>query len=214
MEVFMEIKLENVNLTLDKNEVLKEINLSLEGGHIYGLIGRNGSGKSMLLKTICGFIPPTSGKVFVNQVDLYQTHTFPQNTRALLDKPEYINELTGYENLELLASILHKDYKKMILEALEKVNLSEEKNKKFGKYSLGMKQKLGIAQVIMEDPDIMIFDEPFNGLEEESANKIRELLKEYKSRGKLIIIATHIKEDIESLCDVIYRMDAGKIIQQ
>lgn len=210
----MEIKLENVNLTLDKNEVLKEINLSLEGGHIYGLIGRNGSGKSMLLKTICGFIPPTSGKVFVNQVDLYQTHTFPQNTRALLDKPEYINELTGYENLELLASILHKDYKKMILEALEKVNLSEEKNKKFGKYSLGMKQKLGIAQVIMEDPDIMIFDEPFNGLEEESANKIRELLKEYKSRGKLIIIATHIKEDIESLCDVIYRMDAGKIIQQ
>lgn len=210
----MEIKLENVNLTLEKNEVLKEINLSLEGGHIYGLIGRNGSGKSMLLKTICGFIPPTSGKVFVNQVDLYQTHTFPQNTRALLDKPEYINELTGYENLELLASILHKDYKKMILEALEKVNLSEEKNKKFGKYSLGMKQKLGIAQVIMEDPDIMIFDEPFNGLEEESANKIRELLKEYKSRGKLIIIATHIKEDIDSLCDVIYRMDAGKIIQQ
>lgn len=207
----MEIRLENVNLTLDKNEILKEINLSLEGGHIYGLVGRNGCGKSMLLKTICGFIPPTSGKVFVNQVDLYETHTFPQNTRALLDKPEYINELTGYENLELLASILHKDYKTMILEALQKVNLSEEKNKKFGKYSLGMKQKLGIAQVIMENPDIMIFDEPFNGLEEESANKIRELLKEYKSSGKLIIIATHIREDIDSLCDVIYRMDAGKI---
>ena len=210
----MKIELNNVTKKLDKELVLNDISLSLDSGKIYGLVGRNGSGKSMLLKTICGFVKPDKGYVKVDGEDIYKNNTFPKKTAALIERPNYLPDLTGYENLKMLASINKIIGDKEILNTLEKVNLLEEKDKKFKKYSLGMKQKLGIAQVLMENPDIMIFDEPFNGLEEESVKKIRKLLLDEKKKGKLIIIATHIKEDINELCDIIYRVDNGRIINK
>lgn len=207
----MKIEIKNVTKKIDKEMVLNDISLSLNSGTIYGLVGRNGSGKSMLLKTICGFVKPDKGYVIVNGEDIYKNNTFPKNTAALIERPNYLPELTGFENLKMLASINKKIDDTEILNTLKKVNLLDEKDKKFKKYSLGMKQKLGIAQVLMENPDIMILDEPFNGLEEESANKIRKILLEEKEKGKLIIIATHIKEDIDELCNVIFHIDKGKI---
>lgn len=210
----MKIEVKDVTKKLDKELVLNDVSLSLDSGKIYGLVGRNGSGKSMLLKTICGFVKPDKGYVKVGGEDIYKNNTFPKKTAALIERPNYLPDLTGYENLKMLASINKVINDKEILNTLEKVNLLEEKDKKFKKYSLGMKQKLGIAQVLMENPDIMIFDEPFNGLEEESVKKIRKLLLDEKKKGKLIIIATHIKEDINELCDIIYRVDNGNIINK
>ena len=210
----MKIEVKDVTKKLDKELVLNDVSLSLDSGKIYGLVGRNGSGKSMLLKTICGFVKPDKGYVKVGGEDIYKNNTFPKKTAALIERPNYLPDLTGYENLKMLASINKIIGDKEILNTLEKVNLLEEKDKKFKKYSLGMKQKLGIAQVLMENPDIMIFDEPFNGLEEKRIKKIRKLLLDEKKKGKLIIIATHIKEDINELCDIIYRVDNGKIINK
>lgn len=205
------IELKNVYKKFGENVVLNNINVKFTKNNIYGLIGRNGSGKTMILNTICGFVKPTSGEIIINNVNIYKNNTFPKNTRALIEGPKFLNNLTGYENLELLASINNKVGKKEIEKVLKEVNLFEEKDKIYSKYSLGMKQKLGIAQVLMENPDILIFDEPFNGLDEQSATKIRKILLKQKEMGKIIIIATHIKEDIEQLCNKIYKIDAGKL---
>lgn len=207
----MEINIKNLTKKLGDQVVLNDISLKFENGKIYGLIGRNGSGKTMLLKSICGFVVPDSGSVVVDGVDIYEKATFPKSTAALLDHPNYLPDLTGYENLKMLANIQNIIGDEEILKTLEDVNLIDEKDKQFKKYSMGMKQKLGIAQVLMEDPSIMIFDEPFNGLEDESASKIRELLKN-KKKDKIIIISTHIKEDIESLCDEIYTIKSGSVV--
>lgn len=195
---------------IDNNIVLDNVNLKLKKGYIYGLVGRNGSGKTMLLNTICGFIKPTSGKILVNNIDLYEEKKFLPNSRALIEHPKFIDNLSGYENLELLAGINKIIGKEEIEQVLKEVDLYEHKDKKYGKYSLGMKQKLGIAQVLMENPEIMILDEPFNGLDQKSADKIRKKLKNIK-KDKIIIIATHIKDDIEELCDYVYKIDAGKL---
>lgn len=207
----MNIKIKNVSKKIKNEIILDGITLDFEGGHIYGITGRNGSGKTILLKMICGFIVPDSGEVIVNGENIYKQKTFPKNTRAMFDSLNYLNDLSGYENLELLASIQNKIEKKDIEKVLKQVDLYSEKDKKFGKYSLGMKQKVGIAQVLMENPDIMIFDEPFNGLDDKSTIMVRKLLIEKKEEGKIVIIATHIKEDINNLCDVIYKLDSGKL---
>lgn len=202
------IKLKKVSKKFDDNFVLKDIDLDLYEGNIYGLIGRNGSGKTMLLNTICGFIKPAYGEVLVDGVNIYENKTFISNARALIEHPKFLGNLTGYQNLELLAGINNKIGKNEIEDALKVVDLYSEKDKIYSKYSLGMKQKLGIAQVIMENPKVMIFDEPFNGLDEKSADKIRKFIKNIKN-DKIIIIATHIKDDIEMLCDFVYKIDGG-----
>lgn len=202
------IELKDVSKKFDDNYVLKNINLKLSKGKIYGLIGRNGSGKTMLLNTICGFVKPTNGEVLIDGINIYQNGAFSQNTRALIEHPKFLDNLTGYQNLELLANINHLIGKEDIENALKNVNLFEQKDKLYKKYSLGMKQKLGIAQVIMEDPSIMIFDEPFNALDEQSSIKIRKIIQKMKE-DKVIIIATHIKEDIDNFCDVVYKIDDG-----
>lgn len=207
------IILENVTKELDDIKVLNKINLELTDGKIYGIIGRNGSGKSMLLKTICGFLPPTEGRVFINGEDIYQKNIFPDSIAAMIDKPNYLPDLSAYENLKLIASINHTVNDDNIIDALNLVNL--ENNKKvFKKFSLGMKQKLGIAQVIMENTKIMIFDEPFNGVEEETTEKLRKYFKQLKKDGKIILISSHIKEDIETLCDKVYKIQDGTIINE
>lgn len=207
----MKIELKDVSKSYKSVNVLHDINVVFESGKIYGFIGRNGSGKSVLLKMICSFYTPTTGEILFDGVNIIKEKKFPPSTRALIEKPNFIPDLTGYENLDLLAQIQKKIGEKEILKALDDVNLTSEKDKKYSKYSLGMKQKLGIAQVLMEDPKIMIFDEPFNGIEEKTAKKLRELLKQLVNQDKIIIIASHIKEDIEGLCDVIYKFDDSTI---
>lgn len=207
----MKIELKNITKEFKKNIVLNDVNMTLESGNIYGFIGKNGSGKSILLKIMCGFYKPSNGKVIYDGIDIVANNSFPKNTRALIEKPGFISDLTGYENLEMLAAIEGKIGASEIIKTLEKVNLLEEKDKKFGNYSLGMKQKLGVAQVLMEDPEVMIFDEPFNGIEEDTSNKLRELLKLECQKGKIIIIASHIKEDIDGLANIVYKFDVGKV---
>ena len=206
----MEILLKNVSKKFGDNEVLKNIDLKFVGGKIYGFIGRNGSGKSVLLKIICGFYNVTDGEVLLDNFNYLKNNSFPDNTRALIEKPNFLPDLTGFENLKLLASIQNKIDDKKIKDTLSKVNLSEESDKKYAKYSLGTKQKLGIAQVLMEDPNIIILDEPFNGVENETADNIRK----ERDKGKIIILASHIKEDIYGLADVVYEVDAGKITKK
>ncbi len=208
----MNIELIDVCKSFKENEVISHVNMKLEPGKIYGLYGRNGAGKSVLLKLIAGFYVPTFGKILYNGKNLNEKLMFPESLRALIEKPSFFPELSGFENLKLLAKIQDKIEEKDIIEALEIVNLIEEKDKKYGKYSLGMKQKLGIAQVIMEHPQIMILDEPFNGIEKKTVDKLIDYFNQEKKKEKIIIISTHIKEDLEKMADVIYYFDAGKLV--
>lgn len=207
----MKIEVRNISKRFRNNFVLKDVNAFFESGHIYGLSGRNGAGKSVFLKILCGLYKPSSGEILFNNKKYDKDNLHLLNMRALIEKPNFFPELTGYENLRLLAKIQNKIGDKEIYEAMKNVNLYEEKDKKYSEYSLGMKQKLGIAQVLMEDPDIIILDEAFNGIEANSVIKISELLKKKKKDGKLIIISTHIKEDLDNLSDVIYYFDAGEV---
>lgn len=207
----MKIEVCNLKKIIKKNVVLDNINLNLNDGHIYGLTGRNGSGKSVLLKIICGLYRPTNGEILIDGINYSKANMYFPDLRALIETPSFFPELTGYENLALLAKIQNKIGENEIIDSLRKVNLYEEKDKKFSEYSLGMKQKLGIAQVMMENPKIIIIDEPFNGIEEESVKKIIDILIEEKKKGKLIIISTHIKEDLNKLADKIFLIDNGKI---
>lgn len=207
----MKIELKNINKSFEDIPIIKNVNLKLEQGNIYGFIGSNGSGKSVLFKMICGLYKPTSGSIIIDDLDITLEDCFIDSMRALIEKPNFISSMSGFENLKLLASIQNKIGEKEILKALEDVNLLNEKDKKYYKYSLGMKQKLGIAQVLMEDPKIIILDEPLNGIEEKTALKIRDLLVMEKEKGKLILIASHIKEDIYGLANIIYKIDDGEI---
>lgn len=207
----MKLEVKNVSKEFKDVNVLNDVSVTFESGKIYGFIGRNGSGKSVLLKILCGFYYPTSGEVLLDGYNYIEKNEFPDSTRALIEKPKFIPDMTGYENLELLASVQNKIGKEEIINTMERVNLLQEKDKKYSKYSLGTKQKLGIAQVLMEDPKIMIFDEPFNGVENKTAETIRNLLKEEVKKDKIIIIASHIKEDINSLADVVYEIDGGNL---
>lgn len=206
----MKIEIKNVSKKFKNNLVLDKVNLTFTTGHIYGLKGRNGSGKSVFLKILAGLYTPSEGEVLFDNKKFNPKKEYPPNMRALIENPTFFTNMTGYENLKLLAKIQGKISDKEILEALELVNLISEKDKKYNKYSLGMKQKLGIAQVFMENPEILILDEVFNGLEENTVLKLKDYLKEIK-KEKIIIITSHQKEDLELLCDKIYFFDNGVV---
>jgi bacitracin transport ATP-binding protein BcrA len=207
----MEIKVNNVTKKFKDITVLRNINIKFKSGKIYALIGRNGSGKSVFLKMICGFYTPTEGEILQDNVNYIKAKSFPISTRCLIEKPQFLPELSGYQNLKLLSSIQNKIDDKRILETLELVHLTEYKDKKYSHYSLGMKQKLGIAQVLMEDPQVIILDEPFNGIEKKTAKELRSLLKKLSDEDKIIIIASHIEDDIKELADEIYEFDDGNV---
>lgn len=207
----MTIEFKNVTKKFKDITILKDINLVFESGNIYGLFGRNGSGKSVFLKLLCGFYTPSEGEILYNGENLNKKLEFPPNTRALIEKPNFFPDLTGFENLKFLAEIQNKITDKEINDTLDFLGLDNEKNKKYSKYSLGMKQKLGIAQVLMENPDVIVLDEPFNGVENVTVLKIIDYLKEEAKKGKLIFISTHIMEDLEKLTDKIYYFDDGAI---
>lgn len=207
----MKIEVKNLTKKFKNVTVVDNINVTFESGKIYGIVGRNGSGKSIFLKMLCAFYIPTSGTILQDGIDYIKNNSFPKDTRALIEGPDFIPDLTGYENLKLLASIQNKIGDGEIFDALKKVNLYEEKDKKYCQYSLGMKQKLGIAQVIMENPQLMILDEAFNGIEESSVKKLKKLFKEMKKEDKIIILTSHIKDDIKEMADETFMFDSGKL---
>ena len=207
----MEIKLISYNKKIKEDYVLKDINYTFKQGNIYGLIGKNGSGKTMLLKAMSGFLRPSNGKVIVNDQELYLKEEFPKDMGVMIGNCEYIKDMTGKDNLKYLASLLKKIDDDRINEVIDIVNLTDEKDKLVKKYSLGMKQKLGIAQAIMEYPKILLLDEPFNGIDNESVFKIKKYLYSIK-KDTIIIIATHYKEDIDNFCDFLIKLEKGTII--
>lgn len=206
----MKIEVKNVTKEFKRNIVLKDVNLTLKSGYIYGLQGRNGSGKTVLLKILCGFFKPNAGLVTYDGVKL-NGDIYKYNVGALIENPKFFPDLSGYNNLKILAEIRNKIGEKEINEVLNWLDLSKDKDKKVSKYSLGMRQKLGIAQAIMEEPDIIFLDEPFNGIEEKTVKVIKEYLLQAKKEGKLIVISSHIKEDLEELADEIFIFKDGTI---
>ena len=187
--------------------VLNDINLALESGKIYGLIGRNGSGKTVLMKIICGFLMPSKGYVLINGRKLGKDIDFPENTGIIIEAPTFLAHLNAYQNLKNLADIRGIIGPDEIRQSISAVGLDPNSNKKVGKFSLGMRQKLGIAQAIMENPDILILDEPFNGLDKDSVKEMRSLLLSLRDAGKLILLASHNPLDISLLCDSAFEIE-------
>ena len=207
----MKVEINGVSKRFKDRVILEDVNMVLEPNHIYGFIGPNGSGKTLLLKMIWGFYIPTTGEILINGENIIKKKEYPKDTGALIEKPSFLPDLTGYQNLQLLANIQNKVTETHIKEIMDVVGLTEFKDQKYNTYSLGTKQKLGIAQAIMEDQKLIILDEPFNGLDEESAKKIRSYLLKEKEKGKLIILSTHIKEDVKRLADTLYMFENGKV---
>lgn len=207
----MEIKLENVSKRFKNENVLKGISYSFESGKIYSIVGRNGSGKSVLLKIIAGLYLQDKGNVLFDNKNYNMINEIPDNLGIVIEQPSFINDLTGLENLKLLASIRNIATERDIVESLEIVNLKDDMNKKYSKYSLGMRQKLSIAQAIMEQQKVILLDEPFNGIDRQSVVAIKEYLKRVKNEDKLIIITTHIMDDVVDLSDVMLYIEDGML---
>lgn len=209
----MMIRVKDVSLTINKQRILQEVSIQAEGGEAVGIIGGNGSGKTMLMKCICGFNRMFRGEIEVLGQRIGQDTEFPKSTGFIIEIPGFMPYLSGYENLKLLAGIRKEIGRKEICDYMELVGLEPENKKKVRKYSLGMKQRLGLAQALMENPQVLILDEPFNGLDKHMAEKMREVLKAEKDKGKTILLASHNEKDIQYICDRTYEIDNGKIVQ-
>lgn len=194
--------------------LLSHVNLSVEEGKICGIIGRNGSGKTVLLKTICGFMPLTEGKILQKGKRIGTDTEFIENAGFIIENPSFLPLKSGYRNLKYLADIRRIADEKRIRECLDMVGLTASADKPAGKYSMGMKQRLGIAQAIMEDPELIILDEPMNGLDNQGVEEMRRLFLRLKEQGKTFLIVSHNREDIELLCDHVYMMDHGVLTKQ
>ena len=203
------IEVKNVGLKIKKDVILKGINVNFEKGKIHGIVGRNGCGKTMLMKCICGFVKPTDGEVFVEGKKIGKDVDFTQNVGIIIETPGFVPYYSGYRNLNILAGLRKKIGKEEIMYILKQVGLEGAENKLVRKYSLGMRQRLGLAQAMMEKPDIFILDEPMNGLDNEGVEEMRVILKGLKEEGKTILLVSHNSEDISILSDEIYYMDKG-----
>ena len=203
------IEVQNVVKRFRDQVVLKNVSISFEKGKIHGIVGRNGSGKTVLFKCICGLMHPEEGVILVNGKRVGRDVDMPEDIGAIIEAPGFLPNYSGYKNLRFLANIRRKIGKEEILNVLKTVGLDPESRKHVGKYSLGMRQRLGIAQAIMEAPEILILDEPMNGLDNAGVQDIRALLLELKAQGKTILLASHNHEDIAALCDTVHEMDGG-----
>ena len=206
------IEVQNVVKRFRDQVVLKNVSISVEKGQIHGIVGRNGSGKTVLFKCICGLMHPEEGVILVNGKRVGRDVDMPEDIGAIIEAPGFLPNYSGYKNLRFLANIRRKIGKEEILNVLKTVGLDPESRKHVGKYSLGMRQRLGIAQAIMEDPEILILDEPMNGLDNAGVQDIRALLLELKAQGKTILLASHNHEDIAALCDTVHEMDGGVLL--
>lgn len=205
------IRIEEAGKCIKNNWIYKDVSVSFEQGKIHGLIGRNGAGKTMLLKSICGLTRITTGKIWVNGLMVGNEVDIPDSIGAIIEVPGFLPNLSGFSNLKYLASLRNRIDKKRIEECMKLVGLQPGNPKHVGKYSLGMRQRLGIAQAIMEEPDIIILDEPMNGLDNAGVEDVRKILLQLKKEGKTILLASHYKEDIDILCDEVYEMEQGKL---
>ena len=206
----MNIKIANVTKEVNGSVVLNNVNMELESGAVYGLLGKNGSGKTMLMRAICGLIRPTSGAIEINGKVVGKDLSFPQSVGMILETTVFLPDKTGYENLRLLASIRGEIGPHEIRAALERVGLDAEDLRKVRKYSLGMRQRLGIACAIMEQPELLLLDEPFNGLDESGCQLVQEIILEQRSKGCLTLLACHDRSELETLSDHIYRVVEGR----
>lgn len=208
----MKIELINYNKRIGKKKILCDINLKLTNGNIYGFYGRNGSGKTMLFRAISTLIYPTSGDIKVDDISIIHEDFDLRNIGILLEDPGFYPYLTGLENLDLLYTINNKKDDEHIISLMKKIGLEEYKDVKYKEYSLGMKQKLRILQAIMENQQIILLDEPTNALDEKSIFIVRDIIKNLKKEGKIILLASHSKEDLKILCDKIYNIEEGSIV--
>lgn len=207
----MILEVKNYTKQIKGKTILDNVNLKLESGHVYGFFGRNGSGKTMLFRAVSTLIYPTSGDVLIDGKSLIHDDFDLRNIGLLIEEPGFYPSLTGMENLSLLYEINHKKDLAYMLEVLKKVGLEEEKDKQYREYSLGMKQRLRIGQAFMEGQTFILLDEPGNGLDESGIEIVRKLIIDLKNEGRLILLASHNKEDLSLLCDVIYKVDNGKV---
>ena len=189
--------------------VLKNVTVSFEQGKIHGIVGRNGCGKTVMFKCICGFLPITSGKIYVRGQQVGKDVDIPPDLGLIVESPGFLPNYSAYHNLKFLAKLRDKIGKEQIYESIRFVGLDPEDKKHVGKYSLGMRQRLGLAQAMMEDPDLLILDEPMNGLDKHGVQEIRDCLLHLREKGKTILMASHNAQDIELLCDTVCEMDNG-----
>ncbi len=205
------ISVNNVTKKFRDIAALSNVSLNIEGSQIVGIIGRNGSGKTVLMKSICGFLPIDSGEIYVSGKRVGKDVDFPDNIGIIIETPGFLPNFSGFSNLWQLAKIKGRITKGEVRAAINRVGLNPDDKKHVGKYSLGMRQRLGLAQAIMENPDILILDEPMNGLDKDSVKDVRSYLIDLKKQGKTILIASHNAEDIDVLCNTVYEMDKGNI---
>lgn len=203
------IRVEGVYKRFGTDTVLKDVSRSFERGRIHGIVGNNGSGKTVLMKCICGFLIPDGGSITVNGERVGVDVDFPRDMGLIIETPGFLPNVTGMKNLEILASLNKKIGLREIAAAIRRVGLDPLMKKPVGKYSLGMRQRLGIAQAIMENPSLLILDEPLNGLDKHGVREMRQLIKGLKEQGKTILLASHNQGDIDELCDTVCEMDAG-----
>lgn len=212
--IVMKIEIKNGYKKIGKAEVLKSINLTFEGGKIYGLRGKNGSGKTMLMRAISGLITLTEGEIIIDGKKLGKDISFPESIGVLIENPSFIDEFSEYRNLKALADINHKIDEITIKQTIADVGLDPNDKKKYKKYSLGMKQRLGIAAAIMEKPSIILLDEPINAIDENGVEEIRQLLFDLKNEERIIIIACHDREELELLSDEIIQLSNGSVVEE
>lgn len=203
------IEVLNVSKSFGGEKVLKNVSHTFEKAKIHGIVGNNGSGKTVLMKCICGFLRPDEGKIYVNHREVGKERDFPEDIGIIIETPGFLPHLSGFQNLKLLASLRKIANDHTIRDTIELVGLDPNLKKPVGKYSLGMRQRLGLAQALMEAPSLLILDEPLNGLDKNGVLHIRELIKNLRYQGKTVILASHNQMDIDELCDTVCEMDAG-----
>ncbi|RKI19405.1 ATP-binding cassette domain-containing protein [Bacillus thuringiensis] len=210
MSTYIEVK--NVSKTIRRKKILNQINISFQQGKVYGFKGHNGSGKTMLFRSICGLIIPTTGEILIENKEIGKDISFPPSVGVLIEYPGFLPQYTGFKNLQMLASIKRQIDDEQIKNVLERVGLSFDDSRKFKKYSLGMKQRLGLAQAIMEDPDLIILDEPTNALDQEGIQLVKNIVNELKGQSKTILIASHDYEFLNDVTDEIFTLNDGCIV--
>ncbi len=205
------IRIDDIVCSYKKKVLLNHVSVELQTGQIHGMVGHNGSGKTMLLKCVSGYLKPDSGSICIDGKYLYKDIAFPPSMGIILESPGFLPYATGMQNLQWLCSIKRRARKRDIEQALETVGLLKERYKLVGQYSLGMKQRLGLAQAIMESPELLILDEPFNALDASGVEHMRNVLIQLREQGTTILLTSHYQEDIDMLCDTVHLMEAGTL---
>lgn len=210
----MKIEIKNVTKIIKKTKVIDSVSLKFEGGKIYGLSGKNGCGKTMLMRLISGLIYPTTGEIIINDKILGRDCSFPESIGLLIENPAFLTDYTAYENLKMLNGMVGKKLsKEEILDVIESVGLDPKDKRKYYKFSLGMKQRLGIAAAIMGKPEVILLDEPIKAIDVDGVSEIRNLIRDLRDEDRVIVIACHDKEEMEYMADEIIYMKDGKIVK-